>query len=189
MLLMAKPGAANRNKQYLKKLAARLPEIVPTLLAEISYRVYLGVMERTRVDTGQALAQWYVLPTKGERSKYPKQQILWGFGDTEPVSPIGWKPWSRQARGAQNPTQEEMIEYKLGVAASMFTYIRHTPSLKNVLIYNPITPGFAGFMPGNDTKYQETALGLATQEIPNIEAKAREEGYKATKAQFRDLLK
>ena len=184
---MARRSSVEKNKQYLRKLAARFPEILPAMLADVSMRIYVKLMEVTVVDTGQALWNWNILPTKGQRSRFPRQAMLWGYGDVAPTAPVGVKTWGRHNKG--NAGQLELIQAKLEYSASMFAYIRRNPSIVNVLIYNPITPGFAGFAPGSDAKYEETALGEARARSVQISEAARAETYREMRRQFPGLFR
>ena len=101
---MARRALAEKNKKYLQRLAARFPEVLPAILADSAMRIYVKLMEATVVDTGQALWNWDILPTKGQRSRFPKQQLLWGYGDVTPTAPVGTKTWGRHDKGNASQT-------------------------------------------------------------------------------------
>lgn len=185
---MARRATAEKNKRYLRKLMVNFPKVTPTLLAYASMIIYEKMMELTVVDTGQALLQWHVLPTKGTRSRYPKQQILWGYEGQNPTAPAGWKAWHAPS-GAVSPSKEALIEHKISFSASMFHYIRSQPSLVNVHIYNPITPGFAGFAPGDDSQYAANALEAARVAMPEVAESARAQTIAYLRKEFPDIFK
>lgn len=173
-------------ENYVRGLRRRLPEVVPTILAEATMRVYGGVLERTKVDSGQALNQWYILPSKGARAQLPAQEVQWGYGSVTPVAPVGWK--ARYSESDQNLSKDFLVEFKMQFYASAYDNILNSDYTRAV-VFNPITPGMPGFGPGSDDTYEDTALGEARSDQSALAEQALEEAYNVARAKFPDLMK
>lgn len=180
-------GVHAANKRYLEKLVRQLDPVVPTLLSEAATYVYREVLNFTAVDSGQALHNWHIIPLKGESLSLPGQRIMWGYGDTLPTAPVGWKSW--YSEGRTNPVDEtEMVNTLIQFSLDMKDYIFHGDYDK-VVVYNPITPGFSGFSPGDDRDYETAALGQVHTWETTIQVAALAHAESVAVSRFKFVVK
>ncbi len=168
------------NTKYLKSLTRGLRDIPRDIALNTAKKVMLAMVYKTQVDTGQAAANWNMLPFV-TRAKMGGQKILWGTAPT--------------FENAQYPVLPKTADFKNDVAA-LVDYangranyiIQHAPkSLTGVLVYNPITPGFANFAPGDDTYYEENALYEAEGSVSAESAAALAAAEREAVAKFSAL--
>jgi hypothetical protein len=131
------------------------------------------------VDSGQALAQWYIEPYTGSfETNLP--QILWGYEGAEPISPVGYK-WSTPIQKVINRENilSSLIEQRASAAEAF-----KAQTFDGIVVYNPITPGFSGFTPGTDTGYFANALSDAEAEASGAISQAVSEASSAIAAKY-----
>ena len=136
------------NMSYLKDIVAQLARQPRDFALAVAAEVFQQCVEATQVDSGQAAANWRYVPYQGEPAM-ESQTMMWGYGTTEPVAPAGYK-WSSLDNG--EAAFRFQFEQLIDVMASAPQHI------DGVLVYNPITVGFAGFQPGDDAFYPENAF-------------------------------
>ena len=157
------------SRAYLRRIADQIRSVPRQAAIEVAVRAYIGLVESTVVDSGQAVLNWRIQPYVGSMS-YAEQEILWGFGTTSPVSPAGYK-WSG---GVNEHVRMNAIEGAFAAALRM-----RGEQFDGISVYNPIEPGFAAFQPGNDQYYFSNALGEAEGLLGAIVQRALEEGEEA----------
>lgn len=137
------------NESYLQSICAQLARIPRDVGLQVAARIFEEVVNHTRVDSGQAAVEWKFLPYKGA-AFLETQQIMWGYADVDPVSPVGYK-W------AMYDNSEAVYRYQF---EQLVDGLSMAPDdIDGIMIYNPITAGFAGFAPGNDYFYGQNAFG------------------------------
>jgi len=171
---MASRADAN-NRAYIASITAQLRKVPRVAAIEIARRVFIGVVKHTVVDSGQAAFNWHMQPYVGQ-PVFLQQQILWGYGSVAPVSPVGYK-WSSGANA-------ELVLGAMLEAGAMMAAQLEDMHFTGISVYNPITPGFAGFTPDDDSSYFENALGDVEKALAQIVSDAAYEGYQATAQQF-----
>lgn len=173
-----------KNHAYLSALIAKELKPIPSRYAlEVGIRLYTRMINETVVDSGQAAANWQFIPYVTSPRKGP-QKMLWGYDDVEPTSPVGWKSW--YSGGAMKGGDVDQIAAHLSEIAEdeMMT---SSLNVRGVLVYNPITPGFADFAPGNDANYEQNALETAYISAPAARTAALAEAEASMRAQFKAL--
>jgi hypothetical protein len=184
---MAKSKSVSaKNMAEFRKQAAKLKPVVSRMMAEFGVRLYQEMVLNTKVDSGQAAANWHIVPYKSNPKAEQPQQMLWGFGDTNPMPPVGWKAWS----GVKNSEthKEDVIDYVLQFALNMKEGIAFG-GFSGVTVYNPISPGFSGFFPNDDSEYEDNALGAAREAQAAAEEKAMNEAESVVAAMFDYVVK
>lgn len=179
---MAKSNSSfAKDRAYLRQQAALLRPLTSRLVAEVGIRVYQEMVLSTKVDSGQAAANWHMVPYKRKEPQEEAQRMMWGFGDTPPIPPVGWKAWS----GVKNPEMHanDVIEAVLSFALNMKEGIAYG-GYSGVSVYNPIAPGFSGFFPGDDSEYADNALGNAKAQEDQVEKKALQEAEMVVASMF-----
>lgn len=77
------------------------------------------------------------------------ETIMWGYANVDPIHPVGYK-W------AMYDNSEAVYRYQF---EQVIERIAAMPEkIDGILVYNPITVGFAGFTPGSDAFYPENAF-------------------------------
>lgn len=138
----------NNNELYLDSIIAQVARIPRDAALAVGQHIFHAVVEQTRVDSGQAALNWHFQPFFGDFNALG-QEMLWGYGTIAPTSPAGYK-WSK-------------VDNTEGVFLYQFEYMMNQLSfapdkISGVAIYNPISPGFAGFSPGTDEYYAQIAF-------------------------------
>ena len=142
------------NEAYLADICAQLARIPRDIAMEVAADVFEQAVQKTRVDSGQAAASWRFLPYQGSFFM-EEQQIMWGWGDHDPLYPVGFK-W------AQYDNSEAVFRVQF---EHLVDSIAMAPEdIDGVAVYNPITVGFAGFQPGNDFFYPDNAFARLDME-------------------------
>jgi hypothetical protein len=158
------------NESYLREICDELSTIPQRVALQAASTIFEQVVQQTRVDSGQAAMNWQFIIYEGDPNVLP-EEIMWGFGDTPPMSPVGYK-WSYMDNSAAvyQAQYENMLD-KLASAPAEFD---------GIMIANPISPGFAGFEPmtPNDYFYADNAFaglnyeGVVQSAIEEAEADA-----------------
>lgn len=184
------------NKRYLQKLVDQLKPIPRAAAVRVSVNVFMEMLaistnDDSGFDSGQAAANWRIQGYVGSPA-YEPQTMLWGYGDINPIAPVGFKSYypgmkagegGRGEVGDPNKVYEYMFEYATLQAAQM------PAEITGIVVYNPITPGFAGFAPGDDTHYEQNALGENQAKLAMVVSKAIARGLSEVKQQFPALRK
>lgn len=155
--------ASAANRKYLQSIVDQIKPIPRVLAAQTAGRIYSALIEETHFDSGQAALNWHMEPYVGT-PVYEQQKLLWGYGDVAPIYPAGYK-WS----GGEN---EELVKTNLIENAYIAAIILENQKFDGITVYNPITPGFAGFTPGKDDNYEYFALSDAEAQMGAIVTKA-----------------
>lgn len=139
-----------QNKKYLEKLIQPLLELPNAAAIAIATKIYQGVVAETAFDSGQAALNWRLQTYYGS-ARYDEQEMMWGYKGVTPIPPAGYK-WS----GGFN---EEAVKMQLMEDSIVMAVALQAQRFDGISVYNPITPGFSGFAPGNDANYVYYALG------------------------------
>lgn len=135
---------------YFAPIRAQIKRIPRDIALEVAQQIYEQVTHKTRIDSGQAALNWFFEPYEGDHPAMRQQEMLWGYQHVSPTTPAGYK----HTHGLND---EGVMQYQFEYMANQ---IATAPEkLSGVYIYNPITPGFTQFSPGDDTFYELTALG------------------------------
>lgn len=136
------------NLGYLETICAQLSRIPTDLAKTVAAEVFEQAVQATRVDSGQAAANWHYQPYKGTPFTEP-EEIMWGYANVDPISPAGFK-W------AMYDNSEAVYRWQF---ENLMDAMATTPDdIDGILVYNPITTGFAGFAPGDDAFYPQNAF-------------------------------
>lgn len=178
------------NLAYLKAITDRL-EALPLAVAKRAgfHALITLVSEHTRIDSGQAAANWKFEWYAGSPS-YAPQKMMWGYGDVSPTSPVGFKsyysgyiPVNNNLPRGETGNPETILSWQMEQAA--FTLMSVPKEASGVTVYNPITPGYADFAPGDDTYYEENALGEAKARIQAVGLASIARAWVEIKAEFK----
>lgn len=153
------------NESYLTAICKELEKIPRETAILVASEIFENAVSATKIDSGQAAAQWKIEGYTGSVSMAP-QEILWGFGDQEPVYPAGFK-WSAIDNSEQ--VHRHQFETLVNVIASM------PEEIDGIVVYNPITPGFADFRPGKDDRYAGNAFAAVS--VDGIVSQALSSAY------------
>lgn len=168
---MAKNSAKTR--AYLNAIKSQIAKVVPFTAATAANYAFEDMILSTSVDSGQALAQWYVTPYQVSPSMM-EQQILWGSADSDPVYPVGYK----YTRGAN---ADDVADYILSERALRVETLAGQ-SFTGIMVYNPVTPGFSGFTPGDDTFYADNSF--ANVDLDSTAGRSLDHSYAAAAREF-----
>ena len=136
------------NESYLADICAQIERIPRDIALQVGAEIFEAAVQHTRVDSGQAAANWKFVPYQSVLSM-EQQQMMWGWGNVDPISPVGYK-W------AQYDNSQAVYEYQFG---ELVNALAAAPlDITGVAVYNPITVGFSGFAPGNDYFYEENSF-------------------------------
>lgn len=160
------------NLSYLSDICAQLDRVPRDIALQVGAEIFEQAVQKTRVDSGQAAANWKFMAYDGQPFMEP-QEILWGYANVDPVSPVGYK-WAKYDNSqAVYEYQFEQLVDRLASAPANIT---------GVVVYNPITAGFAGFAPGNDYFYGVNAF--RNLDMDQIVAAALERAYSEYNSTF-----
>lgn len=166
-----------QNRAYLNSLVKQIKEVPRQAALQTAHNLYLKLISYTAVDTGQAALNWRMTPFRTTYDLQP-QRMLWGSApDYEnPAYPVLSK----------NATQKNDLGSLLDYANGLAHYIVQSApkQIDGVVVYNPITPGFPNFHPGDDRHYESNALSEAEQKWQTAFAEALAEAEANMKAQF-----
>lgn len=166
-------SAAAKNSRYLGELIASIQTVHKEIAADVMTRVYEKAVWNTKIDSAQAAFQWYIEPFVGTPS-YEPQKVLWGFKGQAPTAPVGQKG---------SKLGPEYAEILIGMKLTAFDNLVNS-KYDGIVVYNPIEPGFAGFQPGDDSKYFDNAFSEVDLEAFIQEAMEESEAAFAGKYQF-----
>ena len=153
------------NESYLEGICAQLARIPVDVAKTVSAEVFEQVVQHTRVDSGQAAANWHFQPYKGSPAMEP-EEIMWGYANVDPISPVGYK-W------AMYDNSEAVYRWQFENLMDGLSIIQE--DIDGILIYNPVSAGYAGFQPGTDVFYPDNAF--ANLNIDGIVNAALERTY------------
>lgn len=142
----------SKNRGYIRGLKAQFNALPKEAAIEASVLIFRKMVELTRFDSGQAALNWRIQTFSGS-PKFEPQKILWGYSGNAPKGLADYK-FSKGRKAAA--VQSELIEF-----AYAMKVIMQRQKFDGISVYNPITPGFSGFFPGNDEYYEKVALGSA----------------------------
>jgi hypothetical protein len=159
-----------KNQAYMKSIAdkvRKLPAFVARRAAYYTYSRIINLNVEGGFDSGQAAANWVIDVSSGTGFSMRDQRMMWGYGDTAPTNPVGYKsyyPGQHEATKGQTGDAEKVKLYQLTYAASVVATI--TQGITGITIYNPIVSGFSGFAPGSDEFYPANAFaGMGSLEV------------------------
>lgn len=136
------------NESYIQGIIDQIARIPTDMAKQVGAEIFMEAVNRTRVDSGQAAANWQFAPYQGEYVEID-QQMMWGYGDIEPISPVGYK-W------AKYDNSEAVYRYQF---ERMTDALASAPDdITGVAVYNPISVGYGAFAPGTDVFYPENAF-------------------------------
>ncbi len=176
------------NKKYLKSLTDKLTPIPREMAIQISMQIFYGMLQvsttKSGFDSGQAAANWR-LEGFSFGADYGAQKMLWGysdpfFGDVSPTNPVGYKSFTPNSRGGMfkpeegtkgSPGNPDRIFATMAEYATM-QVVQMPKDVSVISVYNPISPGFVGFNPGSDEKYETNALDANRTALPSVIANA-----------------
>ncbi len=155
------------NLRYLKSLVDRIAPIPREFAIEVSFEIFMQMVDVSLVDpgfdSGQAAANWRMEGYYGSPS-YESMRVMWGYGDTVPEFPVGYKSyyqndlgrwvWAKEGQEGGNP---DLIDLKMGESATIQS-IQMPKDITGITVYNPISSGFPGLLPGDVSKYEQNAL-------------------------------
>lgn len=185
---------ATANRKYLRDLVERELMPIPTEVAlQAGIRLFMKMIWTTQIDSGQAAANWQLLPYRTE-PKRRKQEIYWGYESNTAVHPffqkhapgfpgVGFKAWTDPDKRRGDLATIANALYDEGESAIVSAPNR----IKGVLVFNPITPGFPGFRPGSDANYERNALEMAYVDMPAAAKLALNDGARAAAVRYRAL--
>lgn len=136
------------NESYLQDICAQLERIPADIATEVASEVFEQAVQQTRVDSGQAAAQWKFLPYSGSFFM-EDQEILWGFAGHDPLYPAGYKY-------SYYDNSETVYRFQFEQLTDAIAMM--PKDIDGIVVYNPITEGFAGFTPGDDSFYPSNAF-------------------------------
>jgi hypothetical protein len=136
------------NESYLADICKQLENIPRGIATTVASEIFEQAVQQTRVDSGQAAANWKFEPYKGSFF-LDDQEILWGFAGHDPVYPAGYK-WSMYDNA------EAVYRYQFEQLTDAIAMM--PDDIDGIVVYNPITVGFAGFQPGDDLFYPDNAF-------------------------------
>lgn len=170
----------SENKKYLRAIAAELSEIPRDIALNTAKKILLSMVHKTKVDTGQAALNWNMIPFVS-KAQMGEQKVLWGTAPTYENAQYPVLP----KYGDEKNDLPTLIDYMNGRVNYI---IQGAPkNLRGVLVYNPITPGFAAFAPGDDTYYEENALWEAEGAVTSESSAAVEAAENEAKRKFAAL--
>lgn len=176
---MAKNKAANQ--QYLRTITGRFTTIPKMIGSVAASRVFDAMVNLTHIDSGQAALNWRVVVHEGDFVE-DDPDLMWGWGDTSPIPPAGYK-------GDQGMSAEAIIAYQVDQRETQAAWLEDQKGAV-FTVYNPISPGaFLDFAPGDDTSYEETALGHARRSWEWVSAQAVREAEQIVAARLGGVLK
>ena len=133
---------------YLESLCGQLDAIPMDIASQVASHIFESAVKRTVQDSGQAAYHWQFIPYEGSPS-LGQQEIVWGYGDVEPKSPVGYK-WSFGVNSA------EVLQYQFEAHVNALSIIK--PTMDGIVVYNPIDSGFPDFHPNTDDYYPDNAF-------------------------------
>lgn len=136
------------NEDYLAGLCAQLARIPAGIAKTVAAEVFEQAVQHTRVDSGQAAANWHYQPYKGQPFMEP-EEIMWGYANVDPINPVGYK-W------AMFDNSEAVYRWQFENLMDAMSIVQD--DIDGVMVYNPITSGFGGFQPGQDVFYPDNAF-------------------------------
>lgn len=142
------------NELYLEEICKQLARIPADIAKTVSAEIFEQVVQKTRVDSGQAAANWHFEPYKGTPFTEP-EEIMWGYANQDPIAPVGYK-W------AMYDNSEAVYRWQFENLADRLSMTQD--DIDGILIYNPVTAGFAGFHPGTDVFYPDNAFAALNVE-------------------------
>lgn len=154
------------NREYLQGLVDQITSVPTVAAAILATEIYKGAVLQTHIDSGQAALNWHISPYVSEPT-FEGQEMLWGYGSVAPSAPAGFK-WAK----GSNVSRVRAYLFEQGVSVQLAL---ENEDFTGIAIYNPITPGFPGFAPGNDENYEHYALGEAHADIAQIISAAQAE--------------
>lgn len=173
-----KYSAANR--KYLRNIAGRFTSVPKMLAANTAALLYEYAILSTRFDSGQAAANWRIAAHDGSFTP-ESPDLMWGWGDMAPISPVGYK-------GSGGLSREAVIAYMMEQRIANADYLE-TLTFTHLTVYNPIEPGaFQNFQPGDDSKYRDIALGTWDDIYQTFETMAEVNAEKIVQAKLKERL-
>lgn len=155
-----------KNRKYIEGLKRQFSALPSEIALEASVLIYKEMVVLTRFDSGQAALNWRISSFVGA-PKFEPQRMVWGYRDVAPKGLADYK-FSRGRKEAA--VKSELIEFAYAMKVSM-----QRQKFDGITVYNPITPGFVGFFPGDDKKYEKIALGDAKAKAASVAGKAMSE--------------
>ncbi len=143
------------NQKYVDEIIKSIRHVAAPAALEVAAMVFEKAVEETVQDSGQAAAQWYFIPYVDAAVALPVQQIMWGFDGHTPIPPVGYK--GDKGLNAEFVHIAQMEELAGALASA-------PENITGVMVYNPITKGFPGFVPGSDEAYLDNAFGIELDE-------------------------
>lgn len=153
------------NAKYVEAIAAKLraaPLFIAKRAALYCFTRIVEAQVNNNFDSGQAAANWKIDGYDASPS-YEPQQMMWGYLDVKPTAPVGYKtyfagydPVTNPSRGGENGDDLKVLSYQMTVAHEKLASL--PANIGGITVYNPISPGFAGFEPADDTYYEENAF-------------------------------
>ena len=151
------------NAAYLKKITDKL-SAAPLFIAKRAALYTFTTLVRANLsegfDSGQAAANWKIEGYTGTPSFAP-QVMMWGYGDVSPTAPVGYKSYysgykKGSGKGGEAGNPDTVQSYQIEQAVTELAMLQ--AGVTGITVYNPISPGFGGFTPGEDEFYEENAL-------------------------------
>lgn len=168
----------SNNMKYLQSLIDQIKPIPRAAAVEIATRIFIRAVEATPMDSGNAAANWEMIPYVGS-PQYSPMQLLWGYGDTAPTLPVGYK----FSKGAES---QLVLQYQFEIATQA-AVLYPTIEFDGISVFNPIEEGGSTFSPGIDTWYEENSISKVPFETIIMESLA--DGYAAATSRFAALRK
>lgn len=166
------------NMRYLQSLVDQIKPIPRAAAVEVATRIFLRAVEATPIDSGNAAANWQILPYVGA-PQYSQMQLMWGYGDVAPTIPVGYK----FSKGAES---EYVFRYQFEIATQA-AVLYPTVQFDGITVFNPIEEGSSAFAPGIDTWYEENSVDKVPFETVITDSVSA--GYAATVSRFAALRK
>lgn len=189
------------NKKYLKSIMDKITPIPREMGIQVAVQVFFDMLyistTESGFDSGQAAANWR-LEGFSFGADYGEQKMLWGyndplFGEVSPTNPVGYKSLRSNNFGGMYRPQDVTSAGAPGnpdrVYAAMADYatmqaVQMPKDVSVISVYNPIEPGFVGFNPGSDEKYEANALDRNRMQLPSVIASAISNAETVIKSRF-----
>ena len=168
------------NMRYVESLITKIRKIPVRIASHVAEDLFHRITEQQineSFDSGQAALNWQIEPVYGSPS-FDEQQMLWGTRQHAPSGGAGFK--SGQGGSSGNAATISEILDNRGFTNTRIT----SPAVTGFIIYNPITPGYANFFPGDDDLYEQNALGHLETTLQAMAYEAMKDGYTATNLRF-----
>lgn len=184
--------------KYLKGLVAQLAPIPREYAIEVAFEIFMQMVDISLTDpgfdSGQAAANWRIEGYYGSPT-YENMKVMWGYGDTVPEFPVGYKSYYQNdigrwvvSKDGQEGGNPDLIHLKMGEYGTVQA-IQMPKEISGITVYNPISSSAPGLLPGNTAKYEQNALDDNRDKIGQVMSQALTKAEIRMKERFKGILK